>query len=142
MATNRSYRSSPLVLIALGLIMPLLIVSGCATGIAGINPLDAPKTILDNPLGTDLIRIGMSKQQVTDIWSKPDQINRLASTDEWQTPKEEWVYKGRYTKIPLDKSYMFKTKYLIFDGNNLVCVGDESKCKLPDSERIKSKKER
>ncbi|MFH1753347.1 MAG: hypothetical protein ABH875_04110 [Candidatus Omnitrophota bacterium] len=131
MATSR-------LLWSIGLTMCLIGCLALASGCAGINPLDAPKTILNNPLGTETIRIGMTKEQVTSEWGKPDQINQLTPADEWQTLREEWVYKGRYTKIPLNKSYMFKTKYLIFDGNNLTCIGGESKCKLPDSERIKS----
>jgi hypothetical protein len=113
-----------------GILVTMHAVSGCA----GINPLDAPKTIIENPLGTDSIRVGMSKERVTSIWGKPDQINMLKPADEWQTAREEWVYKGRYTKIPLNRSYLFKDKYLIFDGNNLVCVGDETQCKADPEE--------
>lgn len=107
----------------------LAVSSALLAGCAGIDPFDAPKEIMKNPLGSSPLRIGMSKDQVKSIWGEPDQINALEPADEWQTPRAEWVYLGRYTKIPLDKSYLFKSKYLIFDGDNLVCVGDESQCK-------------
>jgi hypothetical protein len=100
-------------------------ISGCAE----LNPIDASRQIMKNPLGTDPIRVGMSKEEIKSIWGEPGRINNLEPSDQWQTPREEWVYVGRYSKIPLDKSYIFKSKYLIFDGNNLVCIGDETQCK-------------
>lgn len=101
-----------------------IFLSGCAE----INLFEAPSEVLKHPLGTDPIKVGMSKDEVASIWGEPDQINALKSADEWQTPREEWVYKGRYSKIPVDRGYLFKSKYLIFDGNNLVCIGNESQC--------------
>ena len=102
----------------------VIFLSGCAE----INLFQAPSEVLKHPLGTDPIKVGMSKDQVTSIWGEPDQINALEPADEWQTPREEWVYKGRYSKIPVDRSYLFKSKYLIFDGKSLVCIGNESQC--------------
>lgn len=129
MAINKTFLNIALVL---SMSIPILMTAGCAE----INPLDAPQKVLNNPLGTDLIRIGMTKQQVTSIWGKPDQVNNLKPADEWQTPREEWVYMGRYTKVPINKSYLFKTKYLVFDGNNLVCVGDKSQYKVAGPEKF------
>jgi len=111
-------------------IAALLLLAGCAE----FNPLDLPKKIIEKPLGTDPIHIGMTKDAVRDKWGEPDQINRLESTDQWKMDTEEWVYLGRYTKIPIDKSYIFNTKYLVFDGNNVVCVGDKSKCNVNPGE--------
>ncbi len=118
------------------LVMALLLSLQVLCGCAGIDPMDAPKTIIKNPLGTDHIRIGMTKQEIVSVWGEPDQVNILEPADEWQTIREEWVYLGRYTKIPLDKSYLFKTKYLIFDGNNLVCVGDKSQCEAEENKEV------
>jgi hypothetical protein len=115
-------------ILVLTTVFTALALSGCGNGIAGLDPMDVPRTVIKNPLGTDPIRVGMSKDVVRDKWGDPDQINMLEPTDEWGTPREEWVYLGRASKIPLDKSYIFKTKYIIFDGNNVVCVGDESQC--------------
>ena len=100
----------------------VLALSGCAE----LNPIDASRQILKTPLGTDPVRVGMTKEEVVSIWGKPDLVNQLQSSDQWQMPREEWVYTGRYQKVPLDTSYMFKTKYVIFDGNNLVSIGERS----------------
>lgn len=105
-------------------IISALGISGCAE----INPFQAPAEVLKHPLGTDPIRVGMTKQEIQQKWGRPDQINQLPAGDEWKTPREEWVYLGRYSKIPIDKNYLSKTRYLIFDGNNLVCIGTESQC--------------
>lgn len=114
----------------------------CAGGCAEFNIFEAPAEVLKHPLGTDPLRVGMTKDEVVSIWGKPDQINMLKSGDEWATPREEWVYIGRYSKIPIDRSYFFKTKYLIFDGNNLVCFGNESQCQDVDTKKSGTEEER
>ena len=108
------------------------------TGCAEINLFEAPTQVLKHPLGTDPIKIGMSKDEVVSMWGRPDQINNLEPTDEWRTSREEWVYIGRYSKIPVDKNYLSKTKYLIFDGKHLACIGDESQCVGPRAEKSKT----
>ncbi len=128
MATNRA----GIYIISAAFLTSLL----CLTGCAELNLFDTPEQVLNNPLGTDPIKRGMSKEEVISIWGNPDQMNRLDSSDEWQTLKEEWVYVGRYSKIPLNKSYLFKTRYLIFDGNNLVSIGNESQRKAVKSEKL------
>ena len=109
----------------------------CLAGCAEFNPFEAPAEVLRHPLGTEPINIGMTKDEVIAKWGKPDQINQLEATDEWKTPREEWVYVGRYSKVPLDRSYLFKTKYLVFDGSNLVYFGDESQYKGAESKEKK-----
>ncbi|NQT07100.1 MAG: hypothetical protein HQ575_06125 [Candidatus Omnitrophica bacterium] len=111
------------------ILLPVLFIVLCASGCAEINLFKTPVEVLKHPLGTDLLRTGMSKEEVISRWGKSDQINKLDPTDEWQTEKAEWVYIGRYSKVPLDRSYFFKTKYLVFDGNHLVSFGNASKCK-------------
>lgn len=103
----------------------VFISTACIAGCAEFNPLEAPAEVLKHPLGTDPLRIGMTKNEIIEKWGEPGQVSPLSSGDEWQTPREEWTYVGRYTKIPIDRSYIFKTKYLIFDGNNLVSISNE-----------------
>ncbi len=119
------------------IIAALSIVILSLAGCAEINLFDAPKEVMKHPLGTDPLKIGMSKNEVKSIWGNPDQVTGLQPSDEWNTPKEEWVYIGRYSKIPLDKSYMFKTKYLIFDGEHLVSIGDETQSRASLDQKIK-----
>lgn len=123
MATSR------ITIILIFLFIVPIYIAGCAE----INLFQTPTEVLKHPLGTDPVRVGMTKDEIISIWGEPDQINQLEPTDEWKTPREEWAYLGRYSKIPIDKSYLFKTKYLIFDGNNLVSVGDESAVKTKES---------
>ena len=106
--------------IYLAAIISLLLLSGCAE----IQPFEAPAKILKHPLGTDPIRLGMVKEEVKGIWGAPDQVNKIGMADQWGTPKEEWIYKSRYSKIPIDKGYLQKTKYLYFEGDVLTSFGD------------------
>ncbi len=98
----------------------LLFLAGCAE----IEPFKVPQEIVKHPLGTDPIRLGMTKDKIESLWGKPDQINPLGMADQWGTPKEEWVYSGRYSKIPIDKGYLQKTKYLYFEGSVLTKFQD------------------
>jgi len=105
--------------------LSFLVFAACFSGCAELNLLSAPKEVLSHPLGSDPIKLGMSMDEVIGIWGEPDQVNQLSPTDEWNTPRVEWVYIGRYSKIPLDKSYLFKTKTFVFDGKHLVSIRDE-----------------
>ena len=108
-----------------------IFVLGCASNqtldIAGIKPLSLPKDIIENPLGTTSIKIGMSKDKVKSLWGNPDAINTLKSGDNASgSIKEEWVYKARqYSPIAVDVDYLSKTKHLIFDGKNLIKIEEE-----------------
>ena len=106
-------------------IFALSALSICIAGCAELNLLEAPAEVIKHPLGTDPIRVGMTKEEVISKWGQPNQVNHLEPSDEWNMPREEWVYMGRYSKIPIDRSYLSKTKYLIFDGNNLVYIEDK-----------------
>jgi len=71
-------------------------------------------------LGTDSLKIGMTKEQVKSIVGDPDTIIPLERTkDMLSTAREEWVYNGRYTNVPLKADYFGKSMHLIFDGDNL-----------------------
>ena len=95
------------------IVISLMLLSGCAE----IQPFEAPREILKHPLGTDPIRLGMAKEEIKKIWGAPDQINKMGMADQWGTPKEEWIYESRYSKIPINKGYFQKTKYLYFQGD-------------------------
>ncbi len=97
-------------------------------GCAEINPFEAPGKVIRHPLGTESIKIGMSKEEVISKWRKPDIINELGTTDASGTQREVWVYKARrLTPVPIDAGYLYKNKYLYFDGNNLTRISDELK---------------
>lgn len=96
-------------------------------GCAEINPLQAPAEVIRHPLGSESVRVGMSKDEVISVWGKPDITNRLEVTDATGMVKEEWIYKARqYSPIPLDAAYLSKNKYLYFDGNNLTQISDKN----------------
>jgi len=107
--------------ICLAIIVSLLLLPGCAE----IQPFEAPAKILKQPLGTDPIRLGMVKEEVKKIWGPPAQVNKMGMADQWGTPKEEWIYKSRHSKIPINKGYLKKTKYLYFEGDVLTSFGEE-----------------
>ena len=104
-------------------VLTIIFLAGCAE----IQPFEAPTKVLKHPLGTDPIRLGMAKDEVRDVWGAPDRINKLGFADQWGTPQEEWIYKGRYSNIPIDKGYFSKTKYLYFEADVLTSFGDKAK---------------
>ncbi len=97
----------------------LVIIPGCA-GIMPPNPDD----VVSHPLGTEAIKIGMSKQQVESLWGKPDEIRTVEDKEKWKEPREVWVYRAQYSAVPVDAGYLSKTKKLYFDGNNLTNIGE------------------
>ena len=106
----------------------LLLAAFTLQGCAGINPFEAPQTVLNHPLGTESIGIGMSKQEVLSVWGKPDITNKLGFSDSSGTQIEEWIYKARdYSPVSVDAGYLSKNKYLYFDGNNLTKISNEPK---------------
>ena len=84
-----------------------------------------PEDILKNPLGTETIKIGMTKAQVKNYWGDPDEINIKEDEKMWGGSRTEWVYKGRYTSLPVSAGYLSKTKKLYFDGENLTNIVTE-----------------
>ncbi|MEA3560445.1 MAG: hypothetical protein U9R31_01560 [Candidatus Omnitrophota bacterium] len=100
-------------------IMLTLIVSGCAE----IEPPN-PVNILQNPLGTDPITMGMTKEKVIKIWGSPNFVTRTGH-NELGVVCEEWVYRAHYPLLPVNAGYLHKTKYLYFEGNVLVRQKEE-----------------
>ncbi len=94
------------------------------TGCADITA-PTPEYILKRPLGTDSVKIGMTKGKVKELWGDPDQINYVEDKEKWAGARIEWVYTGRYSAIPVDAGYLSKTKKLYFDGENLTNIMEE-----------------
>ena len=96
----------------------------CIIGCAGVEP-PMPDDVISHPLGTESLRVGMTKEEVISLWGKPDAVNKTGvSKGLGGTSREEWIYYPRYSGIPIDGGYLSKTKRLYFDGNNLVRYGD------------------
>ena len=103
-------------------IMLCIFLIGCAE----IEP-PSPDKILAPWSGVSPVQLGESKDSVRDKWGEPDKINLLGA-DEVGLVREEWVYRGRYTDVPVDYQYLSKTKSLIFTGESLTGykTGDKS----------------
>lgn len=95
------------------------------TSIYGCSAIQVPDAddVISHPLGTESIKIGMSKQQVESIWGKPDDVKMVENKEKWQGGREVWTYRAQYGSIPVDAGYLSKTKRLYFDGNNLTEIG-------------------
>ena len=100
----------------------VLITSLCGcTAITIPNPGDIAST----PLGTDSIKLGMSKEKVESIWGKPDNIRMEESKDSFRGQREVWFYSApQYGRIvpPVNAGYLSRSRKLYFDGNNLVDI--------------------
>jgi hypothetical protein len=109
---------------AAAILFVVVVMSGCAE----IDPFKTPAEVIRRPLGSESIRVGMSKEEVISKWGDPDLVNKLSAKDASGSQEEEWVYKARrYTPVPLDTGYLHKNKYLYFDGNNLTLISSEPK---------------
>ena len=96
----------------------------CCSGCADIKRPTLGQAIT-HPWGTKAsLHSGMTKEQILHTWGEPDVVNNIGY-DELGVAKEEWVYAGRFSKIPVDYRYIAKTKYLYFHGNSLVDIKDE-----------------
>ncbi len=103
---------------------------GCLASLilAGCSAIEIPKAddVMKHPLGTESIKIGMTKQQVEALWGKPNDIKTVENKEKWQGAgtREMWVYRSQYNAIPVDAGYLSKTKKLYFDGENLTEISD------------------
>ena len=103
----------------------LLILLMClATSISLISCAEmsppTPMDVLRNPLGTDALIKGMSKEEVTEYWGEPSSINRLEEATAFSDAKEEWIYNARYPAVQVNADYLAKTRHLFFEGNSLI----------------------
>lgn len=96
------------------------------TAFCGCSAIQVPdaEDVISHPLGTESIKIGMSKEQVESIWGKPNDIRMVENKEKWQGTREVWTYRAQYGSIPVDAGYLSKTKKLYFDGNNLTEIGE------------------
>lgn len=88
-------------------------------------PVPTPEDVVKHPLGTESIKVGMTKDHVESLWGKPDEVRMVEKKDKWAGQREMWVYRAQYGAIPLDAGYLSKTKKLYFDGKNLAEISDE-----------------
>ena len=93
--------------------------SGCST-----LAIPSPDEIIKKPLGTESIKIGMTKDRVASLWGKPDSISTVENKQKWSQPREVWAYNAHYGSIPIDAGYLSKTQKLYFDGENLTEISD------------------
>ena len=105
------------------LIIAFMFVAMLAVGCSALT-IPTPNDIVKTPLGTETIKIGMTKQQVEALWGKPNTIKMVENKDKWPTPREAWIYNAQYGSIPVDAGYLSKTKKLYFDGENLTEIGE------------------
>lgn len=104
--------------LVIGLVLAVLM-SGCSA-IMIPNPQDVVK----HPLGTETIKVGMTKEQVESLWGRPSQVKMVEDKAKWQGGREVWIYRAQYSSIPVDAGYLSNTKKLYFDGNNLTEIGE------------------
>ena len=83
-----------------------------------------PEEVVKHPLGTESIKVGMTKDQVESIWGRPSQIKTVEDKEKWQGSREVWIYHAQYSAIPVNAGYFSKNRRLYFDGNNLTQIGD------------------
>ena len=98
----------------------LFVVSLSFAGCADV-PIPTPDYIIERPIGTDSVKIGMTKDRVRELWGDPDQINDVENKERWGGSRVEWVYRAR-TELPVDAGYLSKTKKLYYDGENLTNI--------------------
>ena len=100
---------------ALFIALALALICGCSV----VETIPQADQVLKMPLGTESIRIGMTKQEVESHWGKPDSVQTVENKKRWSGPRDMWVYRANYGSIPVDAGYLSKTKKLYFDGANL-----------------------
>ena len=101
----------------------IVLVSLALAGCAEIELLN-PEDVVKHPLGTETIKVGMTKQEVESLWGKPDDISLIEDKDKWKGPREVWTYRAHYGAVPVDAGYLSKTKKLYFDGENLTNISE------------------
>ena len=101
------------------IILAAAILFGCSAII-----IPKPEEVVKHPLGTESIKVGMTKDQVESLWGKPSQVKMVEDKQKWQGSREVWIYRAQYGSIPVDAGYLSTTKKLYFDGNNLTDIGE------------------
>jgi len=88
--------------------------------------LPTPEYILKRPIGTESVKIGMTKDHVMELWGGADEkyFEKIEEAGIVRN-REVWVYRGRYEGVPVDAGYLSKTKYLYFDGINVTNITEK-----------------
>ncbi len=96
-----------------------------ATGLAGCAEIapPTPGQILESPLGKSPLRLGMTQDEVRELWGEPDSVER-SEPDKWGTERQTWTYEARFPGSPVNVGYASKTKRLEFQGRNLVTLDE------------------
>lgn len=115
----RRFESNRIIIWSVFLSLASVLAYGCSA-----ITIPNPEEVIRHPLGTESIKIGMTKSEVESQWGKPNEIKTVESTDKWKTSREVWIYRAQYGSIPVDAGYLSKTKKLYFDGNNLTEIGE------------------
>jgi len=102
----------------------ILLMGAALIGCAVIENVPTPDDVLKHPLGSESIKIGMTKEQVEDLWGRPNDIRMIEDKARWGASREMWVYNAQYGSVPVDAGYLSKSKKLYFDGNNLTNIGE------------------
>jgi len=100
----------------LSVVFLCVFLSGCAD-------IDIPQgdRLLKDPIGEGSLKIGMTKDQVVDVYGDPDMKGTVVS-GEWNEPREEWVYSATASTLPVGAGYLSEDLYLYFDGKNLTNI--------------------
>ena len=95
--------------------------------ITGCSGFEMSKTdeILNAPLGSGGLYLGMTKHKVISMYGEPDLKGEVTSKV-WMEPREEWFYRGRYGVLPVNAGYLSEDLYLYFDGEHLTNVSKKS----------------
>ncbi|MDD5136074.1 MAG: outer membrane protein assembly factor BamE [Candidatus Omnitrophica bacterium] len=101
------------------MILAAALVGGCSAII-----IPNPGDVVKHPLGTESIKVGMTKEQVEALWGRPSQVKIAEAREKWRGEREVWIYRAQYGSIPVDAGYLSNTKKLYFDGNNLTEIGE------------------
>lgn len=101
----------------------LLVLCFFLTGCADIQA-PRPGEMLRQPTGSGGLHTGMTKAQVIERYGEPD-IKSTVFSDEWKQAREEWVYRARYSALPVGAGYLANDLYLYFDGDNLTNISQK-----------------
>ena len=104
----------------LAIITAVLFVAGC-TDVG----MPTPEEIVKRPIGTDSVKIGMTKDKIRQLWGDPDKIEYdVKNKALWAGTREEWTYFAR-SNLPINAGYLSKTKRLYFDHDSLTKIIEE-----------------
>ena len=107
-------------------LLAFIMLGALVLSLCGCSAIEIPNPdeVIKHPFGTESVKIGMTKQQVEELWGKPSDIRMVENKEKWSAPREMWTYRSQYNAIPVDAGYLSKTKKLYFDGENLTDISE------------------